>query len=636
MVRQPMTALLTVLALLCQPPPDLDHFEITSKRDYQVSELAVDLTITAVDKDGKTIEGYCGPATVAGAIERKEGKLVPITSTGSFSNGVATLNGAHIEDEMVVTAGEVRGAFSPSSLRSIPGFLSILPPLFAIALAILLRQALIALFAGIWLGALFIHGYHPIEALIRTFDTYLPAMLTDSGHAAIIVFTMALGGMVGVLSRSGSTRALVDAISKKAKTRRSGMLTSWGAGLVVFFDDYANCMLVGNTLRPLTDRLKISREKLAYIVDSTAAPVATVAVVSTWIGYQVGLLDEIFEGNAYDLFLQLLPYSFYSFFTIAFVLMMSATARDFGPMLRAERRALAGEVLRPGATPLMDRDLTDLEPPHDTVPTWHPAVISITSVLAIVFVGLYVSGLQATDDPDAGIRDIIANADSYAVLLWASFGGGIIAVVTVVVTKALDFNQAFESWITGIKAMVVAVLILILAWGLGTICKDYLMTGPWVLDQFQPSPALVPVLTFFVCALIALATGSSFSTMAIVIPIAGPMAWALTSADPSLDPSTVESIRFGTLAAVLSGAVFGDHCSPISDTTIMSSMSAAADHVDHVRTQAPYAIVCASVAAVVGFVPAGYGISPWITLPLGIAILFCILRFVGKRAEDPA
>jgi Na+/H+ antiporter NhaC len=617
-----MSLLFTLALLACDVPADLAGFEVSPVRDYRVGDLPVALEVTAVDASGERVSAFCGTARVGG--------LEGIAETPRFSAGRVVLDPAlPLGEAVVVEAGAARGVWEPD-LRRLPGFLSLLPPLFAIVLAIATRQALLALFAGIWLGALFVHGWNPLAALLRTFDTHLVAAVADRDHAAILLFTMALGGMVGVMAKSGGTRALVGVISRRARTRRSGMVTTWASGLVVFFDDYANCLLVGNTLRPLTDDLKISREKLSYLVDSTAAPVATVALVSTWVGFQIGEL-EIVTDSPYQTFLRLLPYSFYSFFTIAFVLAVAASGRDFGPMLAAERRAAGGGgLLRPGAQPLMDRQLTEMAPEEGARNHWLTAVVPIAAVLVIVCAGLYVSGRAAAGE-GASLREIIGEANSYAVLLWASFGGSAIALAMAIGMRTTSLGAALEAWVSGVRAMVVAVLILVLAWGLGEMCKDYLQTGPWLLSQVSPSPALLPVLTFFLCGLIAFATGSSFSTMAIVIPIAGPMAWALTGEGSGVDPDVAFAVRHATLAAVLSGAVFGDHCSPISDTTIMSSMASAADHIDHVRTQAPYAAVCGAVAALVGFVPAGFGVPPWLTLPIGIGILLVLLRLLGRR-----
>ncbi len=625
-----MQILIAVAMLLCAPA---DHFEVSPNRNYQVADLPISLTITAVDADGKVTPNYCGAADLEGISRSTAGGTESIRQTEVFSAGIVVLEDVHVDNAgMKVSSGPASGEWKPD-VRHLPGWLSILPPLAAILLALITRQALIALFAGVYLGAIFVYDYSPLTALLRVFDTHLVAAAADPDHAAILLFTMALGGMVGILARSGGTQALVEVLSKRATTKRSGMVMGWLTGMVVFFDDYANCLLVGNTLRPFTDKLNISREKLSYIVDSTAAPITSVALISTWVGYQLGLIQDLAASSnttAYDLFLNMLPYSFYSFFTMFFVLTIATTCRDFGPMLAAEKRAATtGKVLRDGAKPMMDKELTEMEAPTGSSPHWSLAIVPIVSVILIVAIGLYASGASVVGT-GAGIRTIIANANSYAVLLWAAFGGSLIAGAYALQRRNLNVEQIVDAWVTGCKAMVIAVLILVLAWTIGDICKVYLQTGPWVISQFSPSPALIPAMTFVLCAVIALATGSSFSTMAIVIPIAGPMAWAATGDASGLDPAVGESIRLATLSAVLGGAVFGDHCSPISDTTIMSSMSCASDHIDHVRTQAPYALVCGSAAILLGYLPAGFGISPIITLPLGMLALWAIVRFYGK------
>lgn len=643
-----MTWLFALALFTCPPPGDLTTLEIAPIRAYRVSDLAIDLEVTVKNKDGEPVLGYCGGATVSGLTRAELDGVKPVTAIAHFVAGKARLTRVKPTGEQVKVAIDrgdgthIVGTWKPT-MRTIPGFLSLLPPLFAIILAILLREALIALFAGVWVGALFIHDYNPLSALLRCFDTYIPAAVADSGHAAIIVFSLALGGMVGIISKSGGTRALVDVIAARASSRRSGQLTAWFSGMVVFFDDYANCLLVGNTVRPFTDRLRISREKLAYIVDSTAAPIATVALVSTWVGYQIGLFDDTFGGEpfnmvnqGYQIFLSVLPYSFYSLFTIAFVGAIAFTLRDFGPMAAAEQRALRdGALVRDGAEPLMDKELTEMQPDDPQRAHYSTAVVPVLAVLVTVLAGLYISGRDALGDAadGAALRDIIGKSDPYAVLLWAAFGGSVVALVTARWRRTVTLHGALQAWLAGAKSMMMAIFILVLAWALGAMCKQYLLTGPWILDQVAPSPHLLPVITFAISAVIALATGSSYSTMAIVIPIAGPMAWTLTGADSGIDAGTVDAIRHATLAAVLSGAVFGDHCSPISDTTIMSSMSAASDHLDHVRTQAPYAAVCAVAAALFGFLPSGYGISPIITLPVGILALVLLVRFYGRLPD---
>lgn len=633
-------------------PPPVHTVEVSAVRDYQVANLPYAITINARTLENGTLLGkrvipknpkygpYCGTARLRGLVQVKGGEESRLTQTKPFCGSVTLKNVRVKGDYLRVTIGEGTDAATTTwtpSLRKLPGVLSLLAPLFAIVLALVFRNALIALLAGVWLGALFLHGYNPLIAAMRTFDTYLAQSLGDKDHAAVIMFTMALGGMVGVITRSGGTRSLVDAIARRAATRRSGMITTWVSGIVVFFDDYANCLLVGNSVRPFTDKLKISREKLSYLVDSTAAPVSTIALISTWVGFQVDLLDDLpAKTSGYDLFLGLLPFSFYSLFTLAFVFMIAWTMRDFGPMRRAERRAYtSGQVLRPGAKPLMDPELTEMQSADNG--HWITAILPIVAIVLFVMIGLYYSGRLRLGDAAAGasLRAIVGKADSYAVLLWASFGGSIVAMAVALWKRTMTASESVEAWLAGAKAMAMAIFILVLAWTLGDICKNYLLTGPWLISQVNPSPKLLPLITFVISAIIALATGSSFSTMAIVIPIAGPLVWAATGGDVTAASSTDWTIRYATLAAVLSGAVFGDHCSPISDTTIMSSMSAASDHVDHVRTQAPYAFVCAGVAGVVGFLPAGWGISPLYTLPVGIAILYLVVRYAGRRVDEP-
>jgi Na+/H+ antiporter NhaC len=611
----------------------LAGFQIAPTRDYQVGDLPVELTVRAVDASGAIDTSFTGTAQVTGV----EG----ISTIGPFVSGEFRLEKAHLRGDTVrVSANGISGE---QTLRTLPGAFSLLPPVFAILLAIATRRALIALFAGIWLGALLINDYNPLLALLRCFDTYLPAQVGDPGNAQMILFTLALGGMVGIVTRSGGSQALVDAVSHRVRTRRSGMLASALAGIVIFFDDYANCLLVGNTVRPFTDARRISREKLSFLVDSTAAPISTLALVSTWTGYQLGLIGDAgveLPAGAYGTFLAMLPYSFYPIFMLAFVFIIAASQRDFGPMLAAERRALStGQLVRPGSSPLQDKELTEMRPEDGRVLHWQNGAIPIAVVIITVIAGLYFVGARALGDgaANASLREIISASgdEAFKVLLWASFGGGVVGLLTALVTGALTIDQSVDAWISGVKAMTMAILILVLAWAIGDICKNHLLTGPWLLSQVRPSPHWLPVITFVVSGFIALATGSSFSTMAIVIPIAAPMVWAVTGDGSGMSDAAVWSSRYATLAAVLAGSVFGDHCSPISDTTVMSSMACAADHIDHVRTQMPYAVLCGGVAAAVGFVPSGFGISPLITLPIGIGLLAAAVFLLGRRADAP-
>ncbi len=640
-------------------------FELTILRDlekreprgYIVGDTPFHLRIRALGPDCLPMASFAGTVEVRGLVrlDRERGEI-PLAAAGPFSAGELVLENVHLRGgAATIRSGAASTTWAP---RVIPGWLSVVPPLLAIALAVAARQVLVALIAGILVGAFIIHDFNPLAALLRTFDTHLVQNLAEPSSAAIIVFTVALGGMIGIISRSGGTRAMVLALSKRARGRRSGMLTAWLMGILIFFDDYANCLLVGTTMRPHADNLRISREKLSFIVDSTAAPVAVLAIVSTWIGYELGQIANtgvIPPAEAYGAFISSLPYRFYCYFLLAFVLAVALAGRDFGPMLAAERRAVAtGRVIREGAQPLMDRELTEMRIPEDSRLRWWNAGVPVLAVILIVLGGLYADGkIKALDRmaeiesavrsgaislPDAEaerasletLRGVISKADSYAVLLWASFGGSLVALILALASRALTLPEATDAWVTGCKSMVIAVLILALAWGLGGICRQHLQTGPWVISLVSPPARLLPLIVFMASCFISFATGTSYGTMAIVFPIAGPMAWAMTGEGSGLDAGLVHSIRYATVGAVLTGAVFGDHCSPISDTTVMSSMASASDHLDHVRTQMPYALTCGAAAAL-AYLLTGMGISVWACLPLGIAAVVGILFAIGRR-----
>ena len=532
------------------------------------------------------------------------------------------------------------------SNRVIPAWLSILPPLLAILLALLTRQVIIALLFGIWLGVTFIYDFNPFLGFLHTLDEYIVNALADPDRISILIFSLVLGGMVGVITRSGGTQGIVEKLSKHARGPRLGQLATWAMGVLIFFDDYANTLIVGNTMRPLTDKLKISREKLSYLVDSTAAPVANIAIISTWIGYEISLISQSFvslgvSDNAYITFIRTIPYNFYPIYALFFGFLIAYLLRDFGSMYQAERRARhSGQVLREGAVPLTD--LTDSESAAGLTveKRWYNAFIPIGMVILTVFFGLIYSGyqnLQGNGTQLSGlslVRQtslIIGNADSFAVLMWASFIGSITAIILALGQRLLSLQQAMEAWVKGIRSMVMAAIILVNAWAIGGICQE-LYTADFVIHLTRSflSPHWLPLVTFVTAATISFATGTSWGTMAILMPIAIPLAYKFPLSHLGIDPSHATNLLLSTTASVLAGATFGDHCSPISDTTIMSSMASGADHIDHVRTQLPYALTVGLIACLFGYLPVGFGISDWWVLVFGFAAIFVIVRFVGK------
>ena len=599
--------------------------------------IPFDLTARAVAENGRLRLDFSGPAEVQGVI------LAPESAAPRFMNGelhLQNLRFGHSGRQQVQV--QSKGASAQHSMRVIPGILSILPPLLAILLAFIFRQVLLSLFLGIWLGAVFLFDYSLLQGFLRTLDKYLIESLANPDHAAIIMFSLTLGGMVGVISRGGGMRGIVESVRKFANHPRGGQLATWFMGVLIFFDDYANTLLVGNTMRPFTDKLNISREKLSYIVDSTAAPVASAALISTWIGYQVGLIDQAFETaaiqkDAYFEFVRSVPFTFYSLLAIVMVFIIGATLRDFGPMLKAERRAAGtGKVLGDNAQPLMDTQAAGLEAEKDTPARWYNGLVPILTVIAVTMAGLYYSGQIALGEQAAAanLRDIISAANSFSVLMWASFAGLFVAAVMVMAQRILGLQQTVDALIGGYRSMILAAMILVLAWGIGAICKD-LQTANYVIEFSRGflSAHYLPALAFVISAFIAFSTGTSWATMAIFIPIAIPMAHALPL-EQGVSAVAADNILLATIGSVLSGSVFGDHCSPISDTTILSSMASGSDHIDHVRTQLPYALVAALVAIVFGYLPAGFGLHPAISLTASTLALVGFIYIFGKKIPE--
>ncbi|UCD39142.1 MAG: Na+/H+ antiporter NhaC family protein [Fidelibacterota bacterium] len=549
--------------------------------------------------------------------------------------------------EVVVSAPgsqelKVRTAAGVGSVRvyTLPGLVSVLPPLMAIALALITKQVLLSLFCGIWLGAVFtLGGYNPFIAFLRTIDTYLIRAITDRDHMSIVLFTMTLGGMVGIISRSGGTHGIVQAMARRAQNRKTGQVATWLMGMLIFFDDYSNTLLVGNTMRPFTDKLKISREKLSYLVDSTAAPITSIALASTWIGFELGLLDSSFSDlgigdNAYVVFLAAIPYSFYSIMALLTVLIVAMSGRDLGPMLHAERRSLSeGKILRDNAKPLLDQELANLMPPEGAKSHWHNAILPILTMVAVLAIGLYVDGKAALGDGDYSLRDIIGAANSFKILIWASFSGTVVAGLLAIGGRILSISDTVDAFLVGFKAMIVGIIILTLARSLQLVTSD-LHTADYIFHITEDilNPRLLPGITFVLAALISFSTGTSFGTMAILIPLVIPLAY-IVPVNAGLSEASQQAIFLGSIGAILSGAIFGDHCSPISDTTVMSSIASGADHIDHVRTQLPYGLLVAGITMTFGYIPAGFGMNPYVSNLLALGLLALVIWRFGKNPE---
>jgi Na+/H+ antiporter NhaC len=533
-----------------------------------------------------------------------------------------------------------------ATVRGIAGWLSVVPPVAAILLALISKDVLISLFLGVFSGALILHDWNPFRAFARSVDSIVTPAIADPDHAKILVFTLLLGGMVGVITKSGGTLGIVERIKGFATSSRRGQIATRLMGVLIFFDDYANTLIVGSTMRPITDKLRISREKLSYMVDSTAAPLASIAPISTWIGFEVGLIAASFSDlgipyNPYSAFVGSIAYRFYPIFALVLGFTIAFSCKDFGPMLKAERRAAeTGKVVADGDVPLADYSTSSLAPPPGVPHRAVNALIPIGVVIGVTIGGLYVSGSAGLDRAAYAstfkwLQEAFSNANSLDVLLWASLAAATTAILLPILQRILTIREAMESLVEGQKAMLLACAVLVLAWSIGVVTGQ-LHTADYVvgLSSGVLSPHWLPVLVFAISAAISFATGTSWGTMAILMPLAIPIAHRLSlAAAHAVDSESYYIFMLGTISSVLAGSVWGDHCSPISDTTILSSMSSGCDHIAHVRTQLPYAFIIGIIGMVLGDIPTAYGLSPWISIAVGSVIIIGGLLLLGKRSD---
>jgi len=578
---------------------------------------------------------------VSGALPGEQVRLVIAGASrvaSADADGIAAFPDivAERRGSIALSASSTDSGSASASLRVLPGWVSIMPPLVAILVALTLRNVIPALLIGVWLGATSLRSFSPdgiFRGLLDGFEIYVVRALADEDHAAIILFSLMIGGMVGIITRNGGMASIVRMIVSRARTAIGGQVAVWGMGMMIFFDDYSNTLVVGNTARPMTDHLKISREKLAYIVDSTAAPVVCIALITTWIGYEVGLIGDALDSvpglneAAYTVFLKSIPYSFYPILAFIFVLAIAVTGRDFGPMYKAEVRARKGQVSSVSTADMPSLQGDQLEPkpniPLRAINAFVPLLVLIGSLVG----GLYITG------EGASITDIIGSADAYKAMMWASLLGAVTAAVMTTAQGILSGHETVDAWFGGVKAMMFAMIVLVLAWALSAITFD-LNTANYLVSILAGtlSPPLVPAVIFVLSAITAFTTGTSWGTLGILMPLVIPLTWAVLGDNGMADPEHMH-ILYSAIASNLAGAVWGDHCSPISDTTVLSSMASGCDHIEHVRTQMPYALLVGTVAVLIGTIPGGFGFPPLLSILAGLGFLLLVLLKFGRQAD---
>ncbi|MCD4832518.1 MAG: Na+/H+ antiporter NhaC family protein [Bacteroidales bacterium] len=585
----------------------------------------------------KRFEGY--PVTIK--INNKPIEVRVIKGTASFK---------YIFTEKQDFEIKISNYIYSKKITPIPLWFSVIPPLIAILFALIFKEVFTALFIGILVGTATMFWYQDTALIPAIFkgmfaivDTYIIEALSERGHMAIIIFSMLIGAMVNIITRNGGMKGVVNILSKYANSPRSGQFVTWLLGIAIFFDDYANTLVVGNTMRPVTDKLKISREKLAYIVDSTAAPITAIAFVTTWIGAELSYIQDGINTigineSAYGIFLSSLGYAFYPIFALLFILILIRKQVDFGPMFNAEKRArLSDDINLDDNSNTFSNKLNELEVSEHIKPKWYNAAIPVFIVIFGTFAGLLYTGWDQSVWHDTSLSfstklsTVIGNSDSYKALLWSSISGVLVAILLTLVQKILNLKATIDSMINGFRTMLTAIVILVLAWSIALVTK-HLHTAEFIsqsLVSINIAPQFIPAVTFILGALVAFSTGSSWGTMAILYPLILPASW-LIAQNTGLDHEASLAIFYNVVSAVLAGSVFGDHCSPISDTTILSSLASSCNHIEHVRTQLPYALTVGAVSVIIGTIPAAFGISSWILFPTGLFVLFLIVRFVGK------
>lgn len=498
------------------------------------------------------------------------------------------------------------------------GFLSLIPPILAIVLALISKEVISSLLIGILAGGL-IYAVNTGGGIVEMAETSFEVMANTVGSPDkfnIILFLALLGALVYVVTKAGGSRAYGDWAAKKMKSRKTAQLATSALGVLIFIDDYFNCLTVGTVMKPITDKFKISRAKLAYIIDATAAPVCIIAPISSWAAavgstlYATGSFN-----NELSAFIATIPYNLYAILTIIMVLTLSITNLEFGPMQEVEYKAI-----HEGKLGAVDTNLSDDENISKNGTVWDLIIpiisLIVFSILAMLWNGGFWSGQGLS------FADAFGNCDASAALVLGGFAALVLTFCLYIPRKLLTFHNFMAGITEGVKTMVPAYIILTLAWTIGSMCQDYLGTGVFVGTLIKTSHlpvTLIPVIVFLVTAGLSFSIGTAWGTFAIFIPI---VVFICQASAPEL--------MVVTLAATLAGSVFGDHCSPISDTTILSSTGAGCNHLQHVSTQIPYAVTVA-ICCAIGYIFAGitYG-NIVATLLSGLGSLFAALIILNK------
>ncbi len=513
---------------------------------------------------------------------------------------------------MTVFAAEEAAEYVPKMYGT---FWSLVPPLVAIVLALITKEVYSSLFVGILVGALFYSGFSFETTVNHILTGGFISVLTVSYNVGILIFLVVLGAIVALMNRAGGSAAFGNWASKHIKSRVGAQLATIALGVLIFIDDYFNCLTVGSVMRPVTDKHKVSRAKLSYLIDATAAPICIIAPVSSWAA---AVSSYVEEGKGLEVFIKAIPYNFYALLTIVMMIVLVIMKREYGPMRTHEKNALKGDIFTTEDRPYANADAEEVNTKGKVIDLVFPIVVLIIScVIGMIYTGGFFSG--------ANFVEAFSNCDASVGLAMGSIFGLIITIIFYLIRRVLSFKNCMECIPDGFKAMVPAILILTFAWTLKAMTDSLGATAfvDTTVKSFAGSfMAFLPAIIFVIGCVISFATGTSWGTFGILIPI---VTAVFGGSNPEL---TIIGI-----SACMAGAVCGDHCSPISDTTIMASAGGQCNHVNHVSTQLPYAITVAAVSFVT-YIVAGFTKSAWISLPIGAALLIGTLFLLSKKVEQ--
>jgi len=545
---------------------------------------------------------------------------------------------------------------SVSRTKCIHGMGTLLPPIAVLLVCVITKQVTIALPFAVWFGAWMIDpDWNPVTSFQRVWDTYYVEAIANVGHAFGICFAIFLAGLVKVLARTGGTQGIAKLVAARVRSSRSAVLGVFAVGLMIFFDDYADCLISGYTFMPLMDQYRVSREKFSFIVDATAAPIASIAPLSSWIGFELILIKEYYtnanvweEGEQpgeYISFLKTIPYRFYPIFMIWFMFFTLYFRYDFGPMLDAEKRVkLTGQIFRTQHTaPVEDMsfkrqvdDIAKIEPRPLN------GIIPLLSVIFFTLLGFILTGINKCRvlGIEHTARNIFSKGNSFAALVWSVVIGNVVAFTMALSqtkpskegkrVRLVSLSDLFRSFFEGVGVLCEPLFgILVFAWSMNGIVKD-MRLGDYMISAIGDTMdiKILPFVTFILSGLMSLFIGSSFATMTLMFPLIVPLALHVSGND--------QEATIAVMGTILAGSIWGDHCSPLSDTTILSSMSSGCDHNDHVATQLPYAVFVAFFSTVFGDLCVGYmGFEyPYLGIILGIASMTACTLSISTRVPS--